>query len=280
MNKQGPILVTGGTGKTGRRLLAHLQAQSIPCRLATRRTTTGRVDAVSFDWMDRETWGPALDGVSGVYLVAPSAADTAAILIDFAKAATDQGVRRFVLLSASLLPIGGPGAGQLHQWLHDNASEWAVLRPSWFMQNFSEAHHLATIRDESLIYSAAEDGRVPFISAEDIARAACAALTLPETPNRDFILTGPATLSYDDVAAQISEVTGRTIKHRRISMEELAEQHIARGIPKAAADILAFMDTAIAAGAEDRVTPDVASLTGASPIDFETFARANAHCWK
>lgn len=274
------ILVTGGTGKTGRRLQALLQAQNVPCRIATRNADK-RPSAIFFDWMQPESWGPALERTSAVYLVAPAAGgETARIMTAFIEQAVARGVRRFVLLSASLLPAGGPGPGQVHQWLQQNASEWAVLRPSWFMQNFSEGQHLATIRDEGAIYSATEDGRVPFISTEDIARAACAALTMRHAPNRDFVLTGPQAISYGDVAAQISLASGCPVVHRRISAPELAAAHRARGLPEAAAEILAAMDLAIASGAEDRVTQDVALLTGAGPIDFGTFAQANAHGWR
>jgi uncharacterized protein YbjT (DUF2867 family) len=83
--------------------------------------------------------------------------------------------------------------GQVHQWLKEKATEWTVLRPSWMMQNFTEGHHFVSIRNEDRIYSATEDGRVPFVSVDDIAMAAMVALTL----NADFILTGsqPITLT-------------------------------------------------------------------------------------
>ncbi|HEV2604757.1 MAG TPA: ergot alkaloid biosynthesis protein, partial [Microvirga sp.] len=64
---------------------------------------------------------------------------------------------------------GDPMMGEVHAWLATNAPEWAVLRPSWFMQNFSEGPHGRTIREESAIYSATDTGRVGFISADDIA---------------------------------------------------------------------------------------------------------------
>lgn len=87
------------------------------------------------------------------------------------------GTRRFVLLSSSQLLPGDPIMGEVHAWLADNALEWAVLRPSWFMQNFSEGPHGQTIRDESTIYSATANGRVGFISADNIAEVAVALLT-------------------------------------------------------------------------------------------------------
>ena len=147
----GGVLVTGGTGKTGTRLAALLDKAGVKARTASRRKGGGD-GAVAFDWEDRATWRAATDGLDAAYLVAPAiAGDPGPLMIEFTKFAMNEGVRRFVLLSGSPLPAGGPGMGQVHQWLIDNGTEWAVLRPSWFMQNFSEAQHQPTIQHEDKI---------------------------------------------------------------------------------------------------------------------------------
>jgi len=268
------VLVTGGTGKTGRRVAEQLAAAGVGVRVASRGGPQ------PFDWSNPGTWDAALDGVSAAYLVPPPlAGDVSATMIALVQAAMARGARRFVLLSGSPMPEGGPGVGQTHRWLLQNAADWAVLRPSWFMQNFSEGQHLATIRDEGAIFSATEDGRVPFINADDIAASAVAALTGPQPLNRDFILTGPAPISYDTVAQRIGEAAGRTIKHRRLSAEDLAAWYRSIGRPALLAQMLAIMDTLIAGGAEDRVTDSVLELTGRPPTDFDAFARVNAALW-
>jgi ergot alkaloid biosynthesis protein len=269
----GAILVTGGTGKTGRRVSEQLAAAGAEVRVASRGGPH------PFDWSAPETWGAALDGVSAAYLVPPPGGDVSAAMIAFAQAAMTRGVRRFVLLSGSPMPEGGPGVGQTHRWLRENAADWAVLRPSWFMQNFSEGQHLAVIRDEGVIYSATEDGRIPFIDAEDIAASAVAALTGPAALNRDFILTGPDPITYDAVARHISEAAGRSITHRRLSAEALAAWYRSIGRPALLAQMLGMMDTLIAGGAEDRTTDCVHELTGRPPTDFAAFARSNAVVW-
>jgi uncharacterized protein YbjT (DUF2867 family) len=147
------------------------------------------------------------------------------------------------------------------------------------MQNFSEGQHLATIRDEGAIYSATEDGRVPFISADDIAACAVAALPGPTALNRDFVLTGPKAISYDEAAQAIGEAAGRQIAHLRISAESLAARYRDAGRPAMLAQMLGVMDTMIAAGAEDRVTESIRELTGRAPIGFDAFARASAELW-
>ena len=275
----GMVLVTGGTGKTGARLVRELRESGAPHRVASRRTVAAE-GASPFDWTRPEGWDRVLEDVSSVYLVAPAiAGDPAQMMIDFTKFAVGRGVSRFVLLSASLLPAGGPAMGKVHAWLRENAQEWTALRPSWFMQNFSEGQHLLTIRNEDCIYSAARDGRVPFVSADDIAKAALAALTRESAFNADFVLTSSRAITYDEAAAQIGKAVGRPISHRRLGADALEARYLSLGMAPLAARTLASMDLAIAAGAEDRVTDCVKFLTGRPPIAFEAFVEANAARW-
>lgn len=198
----------------------------------------------------------------------------------FLHAALNAGVRRYVLLSASSLPEGGPMMGQVHAFLHSEVPEWVVLRPAWFMQNFSEQQHLPTIRDEGAIYTAAGDGRVPFIHADDIAAVGVAALLGKVPGNGDRILTGPRALSYDETASIIAAAAGRPVRHQRLSEDELARRLAGHGLPPAYAAALAAMDAAIAGGSENRVTGAVKAVTAREPISFEAFAAANRDRWK
>src|SRR5687768_6371086 len=59
---QQPVLVLGGTGKTGRWVVQRLEARGLPVRVGSRSGTP------PFDWEDRATWAPVLDGVGSVYL--------------------------------------------------------------------------------------------------------------------------------------------------------------------------------------------------------------------
>ena len=56
-----PILVLGGTGKTGRRVVERLHARGVP-RIGSRSGTP------PFDWEDESTWAPALSGVRAAYV--------------------------------------------------------------------------------------------------------------------------------------------------------------------------------------------------------------------
>ncbi|MET8390769.1 NmrA family NAD(P)-binding protein [Streptomyces anthocyanicus] len=271
MTTTGTTLVIGATGTTGSRTAAQLTAAGHRVKAASRQATpVAGAEPVPFDWYDRATHAAALDGVDRVYLIPPLGdSDPAATMLPFLQQARTTGVCRAVLLSSSAIPQGGPAVGMVHQVLPDLFEQWAVLRPSWFMQNFTGTHaHARSIRDEGIIWTATEGGRVGFIDAEDIAAVAARALTDEQAPNTDLILTGPEALSHDDIAAIITEVSGRTVVHRRLPYEQMRDR-LTTQVPVEFAAMLAGMDRAIAEGAEDRVTGTVQRLTGRPPRTFQ-----------
>ena len=91
------------------------------------------------------------------------------------------------------------------------------------MQNFSEAQHLAPIRGEGKVYSATGNGKVPFVSTEDIARVA-QRLLLDEKPhNADYIVLGPELLSYDDVSCNFPYLMHRHTGSRSSHHDPLSD---------------------------------------------------------
>nr|WSW68253.1 NAD(P)H-binding protein [Streptomyces sp. NBC_00995] len=98
-NRRDRVLVTGGTGKTGRRTVARLRELGVETRAASRSGET------PFDWADRATWPAALEGVDAVCIVPldTSPSPTPA----FVEQAVAAGVRRLVLLSARGVDVPG-----------------------------------------------------------------------------------------------------------------------------------------------------------------------------
>lgn len=277
----GTSLIIGGTGKVGAPLVGRLVEEKRAVRSAS-RSGTGPVGAenVVFDWYDAQTYAGALADVDRIFMIAPiGASDPIDVMKPFIEQAIGRGVKRFVLLSSSLIDEGGPAMGAVHALLRQVAPEWAVLRPSWFMQNFTIEGHAASIKFEDTIYSATDDGVVPFISVDDIAKAALRTLTDEKPANDGLILTGPSTLSYADVAAIIGDARGKPVHHKKLTEEALTERFTNFGVPLAFAQILAGLDRAIAAGAEARTTDEFEKCTGSAPTAFATFAQENADVW-
>jgi uncharacterized protein YbjT (DUF2867 family) len=283
MAGRGTVLVTGGTGKTGSRIAARLAAAGFQVRAAGRRPAPAlEVERVRFDWDDPSTHKPALDGARRLYLVAPADAhDPAAPMLPFLRRARKAGVRRVVLLSSSAISETDGGLGEVHRAVREQFPEWAVLQPSWFMQNFTGDHlHAHSIRAHDEIVTATGDGRVGFVDVDDIAEVGVRALADERPHNTAHLITGPEALSYGDVAATVSRVADRPVRHRCVEFAAMRDRLTAGGIPERFAELLAGMDRAIAGGSEDRTSPAVERVTGRPPRSFADFAAAHAPAWQ
>ncbi|WP_129669630.1 NAD(P)H-binding protein [Phytoactinopolyspora endophytica] len=268
------VLVIGATGTTGSRTAAQLIASGHRVKAASRRAAPiPGTDSVRFDWYDSSTFSAALDDVGRVYLIPPVGdPNPAAVMLPFLEQARAAGVHRAVLLSSSAILEGGTAVGVVHEALSSLFDQWAVLRPSWFMQNFTGTHaHAVSIREDGTILTAAGGGRVGFVDAEDIASVAVRTLIDDYAPNTDLVLTGPEALSYDDVAAIVTEVTGRPVVHHHLAYEQVRDRLTAL-VPVEFAAMLAGMDRAIAEGAENRITDAVERVTGRPPRSFRLVA--------
>ena len=268
-----PILVTGATGNTGAPIVAGLREWGLRARAASRHPDPADADAVVFDWSDDATFAPALTDVRAVYLVAPAgAADPVPMVRPFLELAAARDVRRVVLLSSSAVERGQPGLGEIHDLVAGLVAEPAVLRPSWFMQNFVGDHPLAQgIRETREIVTATGDGRLAFIDAADIAAVAVEALTAPEPVSGELVLTGPESLSYAEAAAIASEILGEPVRHVDVSTAELTRRLVAAGYPADFAGMLAALDERIRAGEQDLVTTTVRDITGRAPTSLGHF---------
>jgi ergot alkaloid biosynthesis protein len=274
MPDQPKILLTGGTGTTATAIARRLATRDHRVRLASRHAPgDGTHQHVTFDWTDASTHAPALAGIERLYLVPPPAVlDPVPLMEPFIELALSNGVRRIVLLSASIIPEGSPGVGTVHALLRERVPEWTVLRPSWFMQNFTGSHYMAEDARAGFLMTSTGEGRVAFVDVEDIAEVAARALLDEEPHNTGHVVTGPVAHTYTEVASILSQVSGRTIAHRHVSPAEVKARMVASGVPDEFAQILTSLEALIRDGAENRVTQTVQEVTGRPPSSLQEFA--------
>ncbi|MBA6436071.1 NAD(P)H-binding protein [Streptomyces sp. GMR22] len=277
------VLVTGGTGKTGSALVELLRGNGVPVRVASRTPPAGDPDAIRFDWDAPATHTAALRGMDRVFLVPPvESVDPMPPVGPFLAEARRLGVRRVVLLGSAIVLPNAPGALELAARVRARPG-WVVLRASGFMQNFLSPHPVGErIRRHGEIRTAAGDGRVGWIDARDIAAAASALLADPDIEpgdRRDYLLTGPKGLSYQDAAAIINARTGRSVRVVTIGADEQAAHYRAAGMSAEFAAALAAVESGIRAGREDQVSTAVLDLTGRPPRTFAAFVQEHAGEW-
>ena len=262
---EGPTLVLGGTGKTGRRVADRLLARGTPVRLGSR---AGRPP---FDWEASATWAPALEGVDAAYvsyfpdLAAPGAP---AAVGAFAALAADAGVRRLVLLSGR----GEEEAQRAEGALRAAGVDWTIVRASWFSQNFSESFLLEPVLGGKVALPV--DGvPEPFIDAEDIADVAAAALTEDGHANRLYEVTGPRLLTFAEAVEEIARASGRPVRFVPVPLDEFAASMARQGVPADVAALMTYLFTEVLDGRNARVADGVRRALGREPRDFRDYAR-------
>ncbi|MFF4616072.1 NAD(P)H-binding protein [Nonomuraea jabiensis] len=269
------ILILGGNGKTGSRIVRRLRSAGHPVRAVAR--TTGDLP---FDLGDPTTWAPALDGVTAAYLMEPDlrgSADHRARIPRFVAEAVASGVRRLVLLSA----YGVGEADDSHplksaeQAVRGSGVGWTILRPDWFAQNFSESFWLQGVLSGELFLPAG-DGGTPFVDAEDIAEVAAAALTEDRHSGQTYQLTGPRAIGFGEAADLIGNATGRTIRHVDVEPEAFVERQVAHGVPADVARLLTGLFVAIRDGRGSPVSDGVARALRRPPRRFEDYVAETA----
>ena len=231
-------LVLGATGKTGSRLTRQLTAAGHTVRAGSRHPgpRTPGVEPISFDWDDAKTYGPALAGVQGVYLVPPELRfDHAPLLAALVGQAAAAGVERVVMLSARGVDKGPDnpmiGAERAVKAAAGDRVQVTVVRPSWFAQNFTESFFAPPITADGVIVAPTGDGRQAFIDAEDIAAVAAAALTGDGHGGHDYAISGPRAITFAVAARIIAPHAGRDVEHVDLPTEAWEQAATANGLP-------------------------------------------------
>jgi uncharacterized protein YbjT (DUF2867 family) len=259
------ILVLGGTGKTGRRVVERLRARGLATRVGSRS------GAPRFDWEDRSTWAPALDGVGSAYisyypdLAVPGAAETVG---SFAEQAVRTGVPRLVLLAGR----GEEDAERAEEAVRNSGAELTILRSTWFAQNFSEDYWREDILRGEVALPAG-DTPEPFVDADDIADVAVAALTDERHIGELYELTGPRLLTFTEAVSEIGQATGREIRYAPVSMDDFAAAAAEQGLPGEVIELLTYLFGTVLDGRNAHLADGVQRALGREPRDFSDYAR-------
>ena len=267
MTTNKPILVIGATGKTGARVAAHLTALGQQVRGVSRRSEP------AFDWEEKQTWAPALQGVESAYvtfvpdLAAPGAPET---IRSFAEAAKAAGLKKLVLLSGR----GEHGAERSEDEIRKSGLAYTLVRASWFNQNFDEGFFLPAVL-EGLIALPAGMRVEPFVDVDDIAEVVVAALLDDRHNGETYEVTGPCLMSFADAAAAISEASGLAVNYVPIDGKTF-HAALLPAFGQDTADLLTNLCAEVFDGRNEHLGDGVQRALGRAPRDFADYAKAVA----
>ncbi|MFB7271216.1 SDR family oxidoreductase [Streptomyces sp. NPDC056244] len=282
------IIVTGATGQLGHqiveRLLTRVPADRVgvsvrdPQKAQALADRGVRVRQGSFT--DAAGLAHAFEGASQVLIVSVDTLGEEAVrqhraAIDGAVAA---GARRILYTSHM-----GAGPSSRFQACRDHAATEEALRASGvpFTSLRNGFYAASAVRFlghamESGQITLPADGPVSWTAHPDLADAAAAILAAeglfdgPTPP-----LTAAQALTFDDIAAIATEVTGRTITRTTAPDDQFRKQLVSNGAPAETADQLLGIFAAGRAGEFAAVDPTLATLLGREPISLDTVLRTH-----
>ncbi|MEP2668556.1 MAG: NmrA family NAD(P)-binding protein [Cyclobacteriaceae bacterium] len=263
------ILVIGGTGKTGHRVVQNLKKLDHNVRVGSRNSDPG------FDWDDPSTYSSALKGMDRAYIVYyPDLAVPGAkqAIEKLTITALSEGLEKVVLLSGK----GEKEAEACEDIVANSGLNYTIVRASWFNQNFSESFLLDPILAGEVALPMPE-AEIPFVDANDIADVATKVL-LDDTYNSQIItVTGPRKITFKEVVETIAEAIGKDIHYQPISIEEFKEGMKNEGLPDSYVWLFGYLFQEVLGNPDNQtLSNDVEKVLGRKAIDFKEFAERTA----
>ena len=235
------------------------------------------VVTLPFAWEHPEGWPALLTGVEAAYVAyAPDLAmpEAPGRLRRLGVLAAEAGLERLVLLSGR----GEPAAARSEAALREAGRPVAVVRSSWFAQDFTEHFLLGPVLDGVLALptSGRPDVAEAFVDVEDVADVVTALLLAPEPSAETFALSGPELVTFAEAAAQIARATGRPLTYVPLDVADFVAGAVAAGVEEAEARALGPLFAEVLDGRNEHVTDDVARVLGHAPRRFADLVRRAA----
>ena len=280
------VLITGASGNVGSEVAAACIQQGLEVRLSTRGPAAAGVagaQTVPFDFEDTATWQPALAGCDQVFLLRPPPlGNMRTTLNPFIDAAYAQGIEHIVFLSvAGAQNMSWVPHRKVELHLEASGKRWSVLRPGFFAQNLSDAYRRDIVEDHRL-YVPAGAGRVAFVDLRDVGQVAAKIFSSP-APFRGqaLTLTGPAAVSFAEVAGWLTEALGRQVVYQPASLLGYA-WHLwsKRKLPLMQVVVQAVLHRGLRHGAAEPVDPTLVSVLGRPGTSMRDFIARSVARWQ
>jgi uncharacterized protein YbjT (DUF2867 family) len=278
------ILVTGATGNTGSALATTLLSSGVGVRALVRdpaKAEALRAAGAEIhvgDLTRPETLQGAFDGIDVAYFVTWNGEDAEAQGLNFIEAAKRASAGRTPIRIVRHSARGDERSRIIVQHrvldaaLESSGLPYTILRPTMFMQltmMFADS-----IREQGAFYAPQRDGAIALIDLRDIVASAVAVLLEDGHEGKTYDLTGPAAVTFADVAASFARLLGRPVQYVDVPPQAAREAMAGMGMPEFLVEGYLELYQGFAAGDFSAVLPTVEQLTGTPPHSFDDFAEA------
>ena len=289
MTDKPTILVTGAAGQLGRRvveLLLDAGAKVVagsrdPAKLADLKARGAETRRIDFD--DAASLPAAFAGIDRALIVS-----TDALMVEgqrekqqvaAANGAVAAGVKHIVYTSMIdpehnlYLPIA-PSHAATEKALQASGVSHTVLRNAWYTDQLADAVQHGAETGQWI--TAAGDGKVAYVTREDCAQVAAAALLKGSDGAGTYDVTGPEALSVTEIASVFSQTTGKPVSAVQVSEEAQRDGLRAAHLPEMIVTLIATIDRLNRSGGMSRVTDTVERFTGRKPQGFGAYVASKA----
>jgi uncharacterized protein YbjT (DUF2867 family) len=244
------IVVAGGTGTLGTRLVPRLAEQGLAVRVLTRDPARAQhlaghgVQVVHGDVRDPGSIARALQGagtvISAVHgFAGPGGVSPASVDRDGNARLIDAAARTgaaFVLVSVVGASPGHPvglfrAKHAAEEALRASGLPWTIVRATAFMETWGQIMARPLQASGKILVFGRGDNPVNFVSAADLAALVSQAATGPSLCGQILELGGPDNLTFNEVAVILQQATGR--------------RGAVRHIPRPALQAMAWLTTAV-----------------------------------
>jgi uncharacterized protein YbjT (DUF2867 family) len=281
------VLVTGASGRAGGVMVRRLRDAGAQVRAAIHypdhdaESRAAAVDYVEVDFDRPQTLDTAFQGIEKAVVITPEETSMVSMTANLVNAAERAGVG--LLLRVSFIHAGSGVGGPLLDW-HQEAEEIVrassipsvILRPNSYMQNFLTMYQ-PSIFTHGAFFTPMGRGRISYVDGRDVADTAVEILLAGGHEDATYSLTGPDSLSHDEIADILSGETGQAIRYVDVGEDDACVALHRRGASAALVQALCELWLAMRHDEFAPTADGVEKVTARSPQSFEEFVREHRH---
>jgi NAD(P)H dehydrogenase (quinone) len=266
------IVITGASGKLGRRVAEYVLERESDVVLVTRtpEKLAGLGGQVRYgDFGDPASLEAAFAGGERLLLISTDVVGARVQghlnAIAAAKAAGVRHVAYTSIVNPSFNNPAGvvPDHNATEEAIRAAGLQWTFLRNGIYAEIMAAGAQAAI--DSGKLITNAGDGRNAYVLQDDCAAAAAAVLTTPGHEGRAYDITGPEALSVEDVAAIFAEAGGTAVEPVKLDDDAWISTMVGFGMPEAGARLYATFGRSTRLGYAAAISGAVEELTGRAP---------------
>jgi NAD(P)H dehydrogenase (quinone) len=282
------FLVIGATGKTGQHTVQHLVEKGHGVRAMVNKEdersealrSTG-VEVVVGELLEHEDVIRATAGTSAAYFCYPVSPGLIQATAYFAHAAKRATLKAVVNMSQISAREDSESHAARDHWIAERVFDWSGvptvhIRPTFFSEWLLFPFVRSTIVENGIIDLPYGNGRHAPIAGEDQARVIATILAEPAAHiGKTYTLCGPTELDQAGIAAAMTEVLGRKINYRPLTIPQYRERLEKAGLHEFMIQHFCAVAVDYQNGLFSGEDKFIAELTGKPPMTVQDFVASH-----